>query len=89
MSRTALSRTAPEAAGGGFVPGIFFMLKTVMIAYCISIALLFSVSVIATVHADSRETFLKSHLDFKNLFSCYITLNRSNGPGTIGEIYCD
>ena len=53
MSRTALSRTAPEAAGGGFVPGIFFMLKTVMIAYCISIALLFGVSVIATVQAFS------------------------------------
>lgn len=53
MSRTALSRTSAETVGGGFVPGIFFMLKTVMIAYCISIALLFGVSVIATVQAFS------------------------------------
>ena len=57
--------------------------------YAIKKAICSGVSVIATVHADSRETFLKSHLDFNNLFNCYITLNRSNGPGTIGEIYCD
>jgi len=57
--------------------------------FAIKKAIYSGVSVIATVHADSRETFLKSHLDFKNLFNCYITLNRSNGPGTIGEIYCD
>ena len=57
--------------------------------FAIKKAIYSGVSVIATVHADSRETFLKSHLDFNNLFNCYITLNRSNGPGTIGEIYCD
>ena len=46
------------------------------------------VSVIATVHADSREEFFKTNYKFKDLFSCFITLNRKNGPGTIGEIYC-
>ena len=47
------------------------------------------VSVIASVHADSRQTFLDNHFEFKNLFNCYITLSRTNGPGTIEEIYCD
>ena len=46
------------------------------------------VSVIASVHADSREEFFKTNYKFKDLFSCFITLNRKNGPGTIGEIYC-
>lgn len=55
MSRTALSRTSAETVGDGFVSGIFFMLKTVMIAYCISIILLFAVSLIATVQAFSDK----------------------------------
>jgi len=55
LSRTALSRTSAETVGDGFVSGIFFMLKTVMIAYCISIILLFAVSLIATVQAFSDK----------------------------------
>ena len=46
------------------------------------------VSVIASVHADSIDEFLRTNQKFKKLFSCFITLNRKNGPGTIGEIYC-
>ncbi len=46
------------------------------------------VSVIASVHSDSREEFFRTNYEFKDLFSCFITLNRKNGPGTIGEIYC-
>ena len=57
--------------------------------FAIKKAISSGVSVIASVHSDSRETFLKNNYDFKNLFNCYITLNRNNGPGTIGEIYCD
>ena len=57
--------------------------------FAIKKAISSGVSVIASVHSDSRETFLKNHYDFKHLFNCYITLNRKNGPGTIGEIYCD
>lgn len=46
------------------------------------------VCVIASVHAAAREVFLKSNPDFADVFDCFITLNRTNGPGTIGEIYC-
>ncbi len=46
------------------------------------------VSVIASVHAESRNEFFRTNYKFKDLFSCFITLNRKNGPGTIGEIYC-
>ncbi len=55
MSGTSLSRASADTVGGGVVSGIFFMLKTVMIAYCVSIALLFAVSVIATVQAFSDK----------------------------------
>ncbi len=55
MSGTSLSRASAEAVGGGVVSGILFMLKTVLIAYCISIALLFAVSVVATVQAFSDK----------------------------------
>ncbi len=47
------------------------------------------VSVIASIHADSRKSLIESNFEFRNLFNCFITLNRKNGPGTIGEIYCD
>ncbi len=53
MSKTALSRTSAEPVGDGFVSGIFFMLKTVILAYGISIVLLLGVSLLATVQAFS------------------------------------
>lgn len=56
MSRTALSRTSAETADGGFVSGVLFMLKTVVVAYCVSIALLLAFSVIATFNALSDRT---------------------------------
>lgn len=46
------------------------------------------VGVIASVHSSSREDFLKNNPEFIGIFNCFITLNRSNGPGTVGEIYC-
>ena len=57
--------------------------------YAIKKAISSGVSLIATVHADSRKSFLENNYEFKNIFNCYISLNRTNGPGTIGEIYCD
>ncbi len=46
------------------------------------------VSVIASIHAESREELFKNNFEFGSLFNCFITLNRENGPGTVGEIYC-
>lgn len=46
------------------------------------------VSVIASIHAESRDELIKNNYEFHSLFNCFITLNRENGPGTVGEIYC-
>lgn len=45
------------------------------------------VTIIASIHSKSREELFKNNSEFKSVFDCFITLNRTNGPGTIGEIY--
>lgn len=50
-------------------------------------AIYLGVGIIASVHSYSKESFLKAHPDALDIFDCFITLNRKNGPGTIEEIY--
>lgn len=47
------------------------------------------VSVIATIHADDRESLKYYNSDLLEKFDCFITLSHRNGVGTIEEIYCD
>lgn len=53
MSKFTSSRAAAEIPETGFAPGFLFMIKTVLIAYCISVALLFLVAVLAAFQAFS------------------------------------
>ncbi len=46
------------------------------------------VNVIASIHANSKDELIKNNPELTSLFKCFITLNRKNGPGTIGDIYC-
>lgn len=49
-------QNAQKSISNGFSSGLLFMLKAVFISYCISIALLFVVSLIATFKACSDYT---------------------------------
>ena len=46
------------------------------------------VSVLSTIHSDSRQSLLKKHPDIADCFDCFITLSHRSGPGTVEEIYC-
>ncbi|MBO5955449.1 MAG: TIGR04086 family membrane protein [Clostridia bacterium] len=60
MSRFSSSRTAIEIPETGFAPGFLFMIKTVLISYCISVVLLFSVAILATFQAFSDQAIAVS-----------------------------
>lgn len=49
-------QTVQKAVGTGFSSGLMFMLKAVFISYCLSVALLFIVSALATFNAFSDYT---------------------------------
>ncbi len=60
MTPKPRSRATAEVPETGFVPGVFFMLKTVLISYLFSVILLLLLSVLATLQTFSNTVIYVS-----------------------------
>ena len=47
------------------------------------------VALISSIHSRNRAELEAFSKVFRSFFSCFVTLSRRNGAGTVEEIYCD
>ena len=90
MSKSAQA-TMQKTVNSGFVPGFLFMLKTVLISYILSVALLFATALVATFNplSDTTISITVNIITAFGVFLCgFLSGRHFNNKGIIYGALC-